>query len=301
MSHLIVLAGPTAVGKTELSLHIAKYFQAEIISADSRQFFQEMNIGTAKPSPEELQRVKHYFINSHSITQDYNVGKYEQDVLALLQNYFKKKSIALLVGGSGLYIKAVCEGLDEMPAVVPKIRTQLIQKWQTEGIAVLQNKLQQLDPQHYMQIDLQNPHRLIRALEVCLSTGKPYSSFRGQAKLVRPFQVYKIALDRPREELYARIDARMDKMIGQGLFQEVAALQDFKHLQALQTVGYSEIFEFLAGKYNWEEALRLLKRNSRRYAKRQLTWFRKDTEFEWFHPLQSEEIITYLKAKMKSH
>ncbi len=300
MPHLIVLAGPTAVGKTELSLQIAQHFRAEIISADSRQFFKEMNLGTAKPSPEELQKVKHHFINSHSITQEYNVGKYEQDVLAFLGAYFKEKSIALLVGGSGLYIKAICEGIDEMPAAMPQLREQLTNKWQTQGISVLQEELKQLDPQHYAQIDLQNPHRLIRALEVCLSTGKPYSSFRGKTNLTRPFEVHKIALERPREELYARIDARMDEMIKQGLRKEVEDLQVFKHLQALQTVGYSEIFDFLEGKYDWEETERLLKRNSRRYAKRQLTWFRKDTGFEWFHPIQSQEIITHLEEKIKS-
>jgi len=292
--HLIVIAGPTAVGKTELSLQIAAHFGAEIISADSRQFYREMNIGTAKPSLEELTRVKHHFINSHSIQEEYSVGKYEQEVLALLDKLFQKNAVVLLVGGSGLYIKAICEGLDEMPETKIEVRESLNQQCKEEGLEALQNQLKLLDPKHYAEVDLQNPHRVIRALEVCLSTGEPYSHFRTQKKSVRPFQIHKIGLERPREELYKRIDARMDEMLANGLLEEVQSLLPFKSHQALQTVGYNEIFSFLEGEYDWEEAVRLLKRNSRRYAKRQMTWFRKEEEIKWFPPSDKESILGYL-------
>ncbi len=294
--HLIVIVGPTAIGKTALSLQMASYFDTEILSADSRQFYKEMNIGTAKPSPKELASVRHHFIDSHSIREGYSVGKYEEDAIQLLNELFLTKQVLLLLGGSGLYIKAICEGLDEMPETKPEIREQLKQQYQKEGLETLQIQLKNLDPAHYESVDLQNPHRVIRALEVCLSTGKPYSSFRTEQKTERDFQIHKIGLERPREELYQRIESRVDEMLAQGLLEEVKNLSDWKSAQALQTVGYTEIFGYLEGKYDWEEAIRLLKRNSRRYAKRQMTWFKKDQEIKWFHPSETATILAYLKS-----
>jgi tRNA dimethylallyltransferase len=292
--YVIVLAGPTAVGKTDLSLKLAKYYDTEIISADSRQFYKELNIGTAKPSVEELAEVKHHFINSHSITTAYNVGQYEVDALQVIEKLFQKKKVAILTGGSGLFIKAVCEGMDKMPEVDKMLRAELAQRFEKEGLERLAEELQKLDPEYYETVDKQNPHRIMRALEVCLSTGKPFSSFRTQHKASRPFEIIKIALERPRQELYQRIDLRMDYMIAQGLLEETKNLQNYQHHNALQTVGYQEIFAYLKGEYDWEEAVRLLKRNSRRYAKRQMTWFKKDTEFHWFSAIEEEKIWAFL-------
>lgn len=291
---LIVVAGPTAVGKTDLSINLAQHFKTEIISADSRQFFRELNIGTAKPTPEEQQGIKHHFIDSHTITETYNAGQFETDALKILDEIFKTKDVAIVTGGSGLYIRALCEGMDKMPEISTEIREKLNADFAEKGLEYLQNQLKALDPKFYEIIDQSNPARLIRALEVCLSSGKPYSSFRQQQTKERPFQIIKIGLNRDREELYNRIDLRMDLMLQQGLLEEVKSLVPYKNHQALQTVGYSEIFDFLEGKYDWEETVRLLKRNSRRYAKRQLTWFRKDHEFVWFEPEQREEILTFI-------
>ncbi|KAA9332708.1 tRNA (adenosine(37)-N6)-dimethylallyltransferase MiaA [Adhaeribacter soli] len=296
---LIVIAGPTAVGKTDLSIRLAKHFDTVILSADSRQFFREMHIGTAKPTPEEQQGVKHYFIDSHSISEEYNAGQFEADALEILDRVFQEKDIAILVGGSGLYVRALCEGMDEMPEVASEIRESLNKRLEEEGLEVLVQELEKLDPEYYAQVDKANPQRVVRALEVCLASGKPYSWFRSQQKKERPFQIIKIGLARDREELYQRIDLRMDLMLKQGLLEEAKALLPYKNHQALQTVGYSEIFDFLEGKYDWEETVRLLKRNSRRYAKRQLTWFRKDQGFKWFEASQENEILAYIEAEMK--
>lgn len=296
---LLVVVGPTAVGKTSLCLKLAKKFNTEIISADSRQFYKETEIGTAKPSPFELQEVPHHFIGHKSIFDAYDVKSFEKDTLKLLQSLFELKNMAILTGGSGLFIDVVCQGMDEIPDVEPGIRAQLIADFAERGLAYLQAELSRLDPLYYQQVDLNNPQRLMRALEVCIATGQPYSSFRKKKKANRPFQVIKIGLNRDREELYQRIDLRMDQMIADGLFEEAAALFSNRHLNALQTVGYSEIFGFLEGKYDKEEAIRLLKRNSRRYAKRQLTWFRKDQDITWFHPDQKKEIIAFVEQQVK--
>ncbi|NJL13032.1 MAG: tRNA (adenosine(37)-N6)-dimethylallyltransferase MiaA [Microscillaceae bacterium] len=296
--HLFVIVGPTAVGKTALSLSLARYFATEIISADARQFYQEMNIGTAKPSPAELNQVPHHFIHHLSIHTPYSAGHFEQAALAQLAHIFQQKNTAIVVGGSGLYIRALCEGMDEMPPESPLLRAQLSQQWQNEGLAPLQAQLQALDPLYFAQVDLQNPHRLIRALEVCLSTGKPYSQFRARRPALRPFQLHKIGLELPREALYARIDTRMEAMLAAGLRQEAETLYAHRQLPALQTVGYTEIFDFLDGAYDWEECVRLLKRNSRRYAKRQLTWFRREAGIRWFSPEQEPDIITHLEQQM---
>ncbi|MFD2247216.1 tRNA (adenosine(37)-N6)-dimethylallyltransferase MiaA [Pontibacter ruber] len=297
--YLIVVVGPTAVGKTDLCVRLAKYYNTEIISADSRQFYKEMTIGTAKPSREEQQGITHHFVDSHSITEDYNAGAYEQDVLTLLQELFRKKDVVLLTGGSGLYVRAVCEGMDEIPQADPAVREQLTELYEAQGLAPLLEQLRQLDPVYYEQVDKANPQRVIRALEVCRSSGQPYSSFRVQEKRERPFNIIRIGLNRDRQELYQRIDQRMDQMLDQGLLQEAENLYTYREHNALQTVGYKEIFDYLEGKYDWEEAVRLLKRNSRRYAKRQLTWFHKFPEYAWFHPQQWQEIIGFIDGQMK--
>ncbi|MDN4164911.1 tRNA (adenosine(37)-N6)-dimethylallyltransferase MiaA [Cytophagales bacterium LB-30] len=295
---LIVVGGPTAVGKTAACISLSQHFSAPIVSADSRQFYREMNLGTAKPSAEELAMAPHYFIDSLSIHDTYDVGQFEKDGLALIAQLHEQTDVVIATGGSGLFLQVLCQGMDQMPDIAPEIREQLSQELQTKGLEVLQEELKQVDPVYYQQVDLQNPQRVIRALEVFRGSGVPFSAFRKGEKAQRPFQVIKIGLERPREELYQRIDARMDAMIAQGLFEEAEVLFPLRHLNALQTVGYSEIFGYLEGKYDKEEAIRLLKRNSRRYAKRQLTWFKKDVEIAWFSPLDGEGITTHIREKM---
>lgn len=295
---LIVILGPTAVGKTALSLRLAQHFHSEIISADSRQFYREMNIGTAKPEAEELARVPHHFINSHSIHEEYNVGQYEKDVLTLLEQKFREKPVLLLTGGSGLYLQVVTEGMDDMPESNPEIRNQLMKIYEEAGLQALLDELAQKDPDYYNMVDQANPHRVIRALEVCRNTGKAYSSFRKQQKKERPFQTIKIGLQRDRDQLYQRIEQRMDLMLAQGLEEEARHLYPFRNHSALQTVGYQEFFPYFEKKYDWEECVRLLKRNSRRYAKRQLTWFRRDPEIHWFAAEEEDMIFTFIKEEL---
>jgi len=296
--YLIVVVGPTAVGKTDLCVRLASHFKTEVISADSRQFYREMNIGTAKPTIAEQQGIKHHFVDSHSITEEYNAGAFEQDALRLLDELFKKHDVVIVTGGSGLYVRALCEGMDEMPETDPEIRTALTHTFETEGLEPLLSQLQQLDPEYFNQVDKANPQRIIRALEVCLSSAQPYSSFRKSERTKRPFNIIKIGLTRDRQELYNRIDLRMDQMLEQGLLEEAKALYPYRSHNALQTVGYKEIFDYLEGKYDWEEAVRLLKRNSRRYAKRQLTWFTKHPEeYTWFHPQEWQEIVRDVEFK----
>ena len=296
--YLVVVVGPTAVGKTSFSVRLAQHFQTEVLSADARQLFRELEIGTAKPTETEMQGVPHHFVGSHSITEPYSVGDFEQEALALLSRLFGRHEVVVMAGGSGLYVRAVCEGLDEMPAADPELRAQLQQRLSEQGLQELVRELERLDPAFAAQIDRANPQRVLRALEVCLRTGQPFSSFRTGAKTPRPFRVIKIGLTRDRVELYARIDQRMDQMLHQGLLEEASRLLPYRHHNALQTVGYSEIFDFLEGACSWEETVRLLKRNSRRYAKRQLTWFRKDIETTWFHPDEWEQVLHHLHARM---
>lgn len=298
--YLIVIAGPTAVGKTDLSIRLAQHFGTEILSADSRQFFREMSVGTAKPSLAEQQGVKHHFVHSHSISEEYSAGMFEQDALRLLDRLFQTKDQVVLVGGSGLYVRAICEGMDLMPHADPKIREDLVQMGQEHGLPFLLTMLEQHDPEYFHQVDQDNTQRVIRALEICLASGQPYSTFRRKEKAARPFQFIKIGLNRDRAELYARIDWRVDLMLENGLREEAISLYPFRTHNALQTVGYQEIFGFLEGRYNWEEALRLLKRNSRRYAKRQLTWFHKDHEFRWFHPEEWDRIVQHVEERLVS-
>jgi tRNA dimethylallyltransferase len=291
---LIVIAGPTAVGKTEVGLHLAEHFKTEIISADSRQIYKELETGTAKPTPAELSRSPHHFINTHSIEQPYDAGTYGREALALIHILFQKYETLILCGGSGLYIKAVLEGFDEMPEVPSGMREQITEEYQLKGLQWLQEKVRVVDPDFFEQADINNPHRLIRALELFKASGLRPSQLRASEKRQHDFSIIKIGLELERAQLYSRINARMDAMIGKGLFDEAGRFFPQRNLNALQTVGYREIFDYLEGKYDKEEAIRLLKRNTRRYAKRQLTWFKRDPEIRWFQPDQLTQMIEYI-------
>lgn len=291
---LIVVCGPTASGKTKLALQLAKYFSAEIISADSRQVYKELKIGSAPPSDLELNEVKHHFVASRNLNEDYNAGAFEKDVLQLLDKLFSQNKYSILVGGSGLYIDAVCNGFDKVPNSFPEIRKQLQVLYEEKGIESLQEKLKELDSDYYTKIDLDNPQRLMRALEVCIGSGKPYSSFRKGKSNQRDFQIIKIGIEIQRDLLYKRIDARVDEMMKAGLLKEARNLVSMKHLNALQTVGYKELFDFFENKVSLDESVDLIKRNSRRYAKRQLTWFRRDKEIQWFSPDEIDKIANLI-------
>ncbi len=297
-NYLLLVVGPTAVGKTNLCLNLAKKFKTEIVSCDSRQFYREMNIGTAKPTESELREVPHHLINTLSITDEYDVRKFEKDALEELSTIFEKSRFAILTGGSGLFADAVINGLDEIPDVDPRIRQEIIAAYQTNGLEWLQAEVEKADPEYYALVDRHNPQRLMRGLEVFRGTGSKFSGFRIKKKTDRKFIPLKVGLERDREELYRRIDQRMDQMVLAGLLEEARSLYPYRHLNALQTVGYTEVFGYLEGLYDWEEAVRLLKRNSRRYAKRQLTWFRRDEEIHWFHPDQLEEIAAWIGAQI---
>ncbi len=291
---LIIITGPTAIGKTGLAVFLAQQLKAEIISFDSRQFYKEMKIGTAVPTDEELAEVPHHFIQHLSIHDNYSVGDYERDALKKLEELFQKHDSVIMVGGSGMFEKAVTEGLDEFPDVDPKFRKELIQEFETEGIEKLQEELKNTDFAYYQQVDLSNQQRLIRALEIIRGTGKPFSSFRKNKSAERNFKVIKIGLQLPREEIYERINRRVDLMMEEGLLEEVKSLYPYKHLNSLQTVGYKELFDYIDEKFNLEFAIEEIKKNTRRYAKRQLTWYRKDENIKWFSPYQKEEILQYI-------
>jgi tRNA dimethylallyltransferase len=278
---LIIIAGPTAVGKTALCVQLAQKLKAEVFSADSRQFYRELNVGTAKPTFEEMHGVQHNFVNSHSINEYFSVGDYERACVAMLEQYFQKNNTAILTGGSGMFIKAITHGIDAMPDADLELRASLMQQLETEGIAVLQKKLKELDPEYYATMDLQNSQRVVRALEVCISSGRPYSSFRTEKAVQRPWHTIKICLTRERTQLYQRINQRMDTMLEQGLIAEAKYLLPWRQHYALQTVGYKEVFEYLNGTLNYQQLVELLKQNSRRYAKRQVTWFRNQDDFTW--------------------
>jgi tRNA dimethylallyltransferase len=298
---LIIVMGPTASGKTALSIDIAQHFGAEIISCDARQFYREMEIGTAKPDAEELVAVPHHFINSHSIHEDYSAGDFERDAIAFLEDYYQNHQIAVMVGGSGLYVRLVCEGADEFPEVPEGTRESLQALFEEEGIEALQKELQVKDPDYFEQVDQANPVRLIRALEVCRASGKPYSSFLNQPKKVRNFRPIKVAWDWDRQKLYDRINLRVDLMLKAGLEEEARSLYPYRHLNALQTVGYQEWNAYFEGQISRDEAIELIKRNSRRYAKRQLTWCRKEKELDWFKAgTKSSKIIQFLEEKINS-
>ena len=288
---LITIVGPTAIGKTALSIQLANAFSSSIISCDSRQFFKEMTIGTAVPEPKELAAAKHYFIQNRSVFDSYNVGEFERDTLKKLEALFKENSIQIMVGGSGLYVDAVLNGLDYFPEVDPKIRETLLLKLEKEGIEVLQKQLKELDLETYKLIAIDNPHRIMRALEVCIGSGIPYSTFKNKPKKQRNFNNIKIGLNADREIIYNRINRRVDAMIENGLIEEAKTLFAHKELNALQTVGYRELFSFFDGNFTKEFAISEIKKNSRRFAKRQLTWFKRDENILWFDYLTDKLII----------
>ncbi len=298
MSQLIVILGPTGVGKTDISFRLAERFDAPIISSDSRQIYKGLKIGTAAPTDEELKRIKHYFIGELSIFDYYSAGQYERDAIELIEKLFKTHNILLLVGGSMMYIDAVCKGFDE----VPKIDDETRQFWKKEhkekGLHFLQEELKRLDPEHYSKVDLQNYKRVIRALEVCTMTGQSYSSLRKGVIKERNFDILKIGLNRPRPELYERINSRVDKMVENGLVEEAKLFYPHKNLNSLNTVGYKEFFKHFDGECSLEESISLLKRDTRQYAKRQLTWFNRDEDIHWFNPDNEEEIISFIDSKL---
>jgi tRNA dimethylallyltransferase len=292
---LIVIAGPTAVGKTAIAIKIAQHYNTVVVSADSRQFFREMSIGTAKPDAAELAAVKHYFIDSYSIQQSFSVGDYEKQALALLDELFKEHDVVVLAGGSGLYVKAICDGFDDLPVAESGTRHRLNQDFTEQGIVHLQQRVKEIDPEYYEQVDILNPQRLIRALEVFETTGKPISYYRKNTINKRPFRIVKIGLTLPRDILYQQINYRVDKMIEAGLLDEVRSLIPYRNLNALNTVGYSELFNHFDGNDDLESALDLIKQNTRHFAKRQLTWFRKDKDIHWFEADGEDVVLDIVK------
>ena len=291
---LIVITGPTAVGKTALCLDIAQHFGIPIINADSRQIYKELKIGTASPTSEQLQLVPHYFVGSLSLTDYYSASLFEQQVLEILSRQFRSHDFALMAGGSMMYIDAVCDGIDDIPTVDDQTRETLKQRLKEEGLEALVEQLKELDPEYYAIVDRQNPRRVVHGLEICLMTGKTYTSFRKREKKQRPFRIVKIGLNRPREELYDRINQRVDQMMQQGLLEEAKALYPMRQMNALNTVGYKELFDYLDGRWPLEEAVERIKGNTRRYARKQLTWYKKDPQIRWFHPDEKEQIISYI-------
>ena len=298
--HLISLVGPTAIGKTALSIALANHFQTEIISADSRQFYKEMQIGTAAPTEAELNAAPHHFIHHKSVLENYNVGDFEKDAIETLKKLFNKHDVIVMVGGSGLYVDAIIKGLDEFPKVDSSIRETLNEALAIEGLEHLQNKLKTLDPLSYETIAMDNPHRVMRALEICIGSGKPYSTFLNKDKAERPFKTITIGLTAERAIIYDRINKRVDLMMANGLLEEAKTLQPLQYLNALNTVGYSELFKFLGGEWSLDFAVSEIKKNSRRYAKRQLTWFRKKEDVFWFdHQAPLSEVIEVIEQNLE--
>jgi tRNA dimethylallyltransferase len=294
---LIVITGPTAVGKTALCLDIAKHFDIPIINADSRQIFRELKIGTARPTEEQMQEVKHYFVGILGLEDYYSASLFEQQVLELLDQQFQTHDYALMAGGSMMYIDAVCDGIDDIPTIDDATRDLMKKRLAEEGLEKLCEELKILDPDYYDIVDRQNPRRVVHALEICTMTGKPYTSFRKREKRERPFRIIKIGLNRPREELYERINRRVDQMMAEGLLDEVQSLYPRRSLNALNTVGYKELFDYIDGHWPLEEAVERIKGNTRRYARKQLTWYKKDEQIRWFHPDDKETIINYISQK----
>ncbi len=297
---LIVILGPTGVGKTDLSINIAKHFNTVISSSDSRQVYREMSIGTAVPEKEQLAAVKHHFIHTHSIHDYFSSWECEKQTIELLSELYQEKNEVLLVGGSMMYIDAVCNGIDEIPTIDPDLRQEVFARYEKDGLESMKMQLKQLDPVFYNQVDLKNAKRVIHAVEICLMTGKPYSELRTNSRKKRDFKIIKIGLNRDRAELYERINTRVDQMIEEGLIDEAKSIFEYRHYNSLNTVGYKELFEHFEGNISLEKAIELIKRNSRRYAKRQLSWFRRDEEIQWFHPNQEEEeVLQYIEDKIK--
>ena len=293
---LIVIVGATGSGQTDLSIAVADYFGAPIISTDSRQFYRGMAIGTAQPSREQMARVEHHLVDCLDVSEEFNCGAYERVALERLAELFEKHDTVVAVGGSGLYIKALCEGMDDLPDAEPALREELLQRLETEGLESLVGQLRELDEVYYNEVDRNNPQRVLRAVEVCLTTGQPYSSLRKGGAKKRDFEIVKVGIDYPREELYDRINRRVDMMMTEGLEEEARAMLPHRHLNALQTVGFSEMFDYFDGTITREEAVELIKRNSRRYAKRQMTWFRRDKDIRWFEKPKPEEVIAYIDS-----
>lgn len=296
---LIVLIGPTGVGKTDLSIKIAEKYNSPIISADSRQLYSELKIGTAAPSDEYLNKVKHYFVGTLKLTDYYSAAQYESDVINLLEELFKTKDTILLTGGSMMYVDAICKGIDDIPTVDNDTRQMMMEKYEKEGLDRLCAELKLLDPEYYSIVDLKNPKRVIHALEICYMTGKTYTSFRTGHKKQRPFNIIKIGLCRDREELYERINKRVDIMINDGLLDEVKSVYQYKNLNSLNTVGYKEIIQYLDGNCSLDFAIEKIKQNSRIYSRKQMTWFKRDNEIKWFHPDKGEEIMEFIETERK--
>lgn len=295
---LLVLLGPTGVGKSQLSVRLAHYFHTEIISSDSRQFYRELSIGTAVPPIADRTNVKHHLIHTHSIHDYYSASHFGEDVLQILEQLFQEKDTVIMTGGSMLYIDAVCHGMDDLPDADHGLRAELTRDFEEKGLEHLRLQLKQLDPDYYSVVDLKNQKRLLHALEVCLVTGKPYSTFRTNPKKERPFRSVKVGLNLDRHELYERINRRVEQMMEEGLEEEARRVYPLRHLNSLNTVGYKELFSWFDGAISKEKAVELIKRNSRRYARRQLTWFRRDEEITWFRPEQEQEMIDFIQNQL---
>ena len=296
---LLVVVGPTGSGKTDLSIRLARYYAAPVLSTDSRQVYRGMPIGTAQPSVDQLQAAEHHFIASHDKKDNLSCGEYEVQALERLEKLFADHDYVVAVGGSGLYVRALCEGMDDLPQADESLRAELGRRLEAEGVGALAEQLRELDPVYYEVVDRSNPARVVRALEVCLQTGRPYSEQRTGERRSRPFGIVKIGVDLPRSELYDRINRRVDRMLADGLEAEARAMYPYRELNALQTVGYREFFDYFDGRTSYDEAVELIKRNSRRYAKRQLTWFRRDPEIRWFRPDDDDAILEYIASETR--
>ena len=299
MVTLIVLIGPTGVGKTELSLRLAEHFHTSIVSADSRQLYADLKIGTAAPTPEQLNRAPHYLVGTLKLADYYSAARYEEEALATLDNLFRQHDTVILTGGSMMYIDAICKGIDDIPTVDTETRELMLQRYETEGLEKLCAELKLLDPEYYRIVDLKNPKRVIHALEICYMTGKTYTSFRTQQKKQRPFRIIKVGLTRDRAELYDRINRRVDIMIEEGLLEEARSVYPYRTLNSLNTVGYKEMFNYLDGTWELPFAIEKIKQNSRIYSRKQMTWFKRDEEIQWFHPEQETEILDYINTKIQ--
>jgi tRNA dimethylallyltransferase len=299
MPTLIVLIGPTGVGKTELSLSLAECFHTCIVSADSRQLYRDLPIGTAAPTPEQLARVEHHFVGTLGLTDYYSAAQYEADVMKKLEELFREREAVVMTGGSMMYVDAVCKGIDDIPTVDEETRTLMMARYEKEGLEALAQELRLLDPEYYRIVDLKNPKRVIHALEICYMTGRTYTSFRTQSQKERPFRIVKVGLTRPREELYDRINRRVDLMMSEGLEEEARRVYPHKEYNSLNTVGYKELFKYFDGEWTREFAIEKIKQNSRIYSRKQMTWFKRDEQIRWFHPDEKEAIIEYIKGEMK--
>ena len=298
VNSLVILLGPTGVGKTELSLRIAEHFGSPIISSDSRQLYKELPIGTAAPTVEQMARVRHYMVGTLSLTDYYSASNFEEDVISLLRELHQTHSTVVMTGGSMMYIDAVCNGIDELPTVSDEVRKLMIERYKNEGLESLCNELKHLDPIHYEQVDLKNHKRVIHALEICYMTGKPYSELRTHSNKQRPFRILKIGLTRDREELYERINRRVEQMISEGLESEARSVYPHREFNSLNTVGYKEMFAYISGEWSLEKAIEKIKRNTRVYSRKQMTWFKRDPQITWFSPEQEREIMSFIKNQI---